>query len=130
MRGAHRSPSHTLVTVNLRSNAKRLRRSMTDAECLLWYALRGHRLRGLMFRRQVPIAGFVVDFVCHEKRLIVEVDGATHSSDAERRRDVRRTAILEAEGYRIVRFWNDDIYGNLVGVLDRVIEVAEDLDRV
>jgi very-short-patch-repair endonuclease len=116
-----RPPSHISIATNLRANAKRMRRSMTDAERRLWYTLRAGRLRGLAFRRQVPIAGFIVDFACHRKRLVIEVDGATHSTDAERRRDAIRTAALEAEGYRIVRFWNDDIYRNLPGVVDRVI---------
>ena len=121
MSALRRSPSHKPVSAGLRANARHLRRSMTDAERLLWHALRGHRFQGLLFRRQVPVAGYIVDFACHQSRLIVEVDGATHSTDVERRRDLLRTAALEAEGYRVVRFWNDDIYRNLSAVLDRVI---------
>ena len=98
---------------------------MTDAERPLWSALRGRRLQGLTFRRQVPIAGFIVDFACHQKKLVIEVDGATHSTEIERRKDAIRTAALEAEGYRVVRFWNDDIYRNLPDVLDRVIAAAD-----
>ena len=102
---------------------------MTDAERRLWCGLRGHRLRGLAFRRQVPVAGFIVDFACHQIRLIIEVDGATHSTETERRRDAIRTATLEAEGYRVVRFWNDDVFRNLPGVLDCVIAAVNGGDR-
>jgi len=111
--------SHRDVPERLRGNAKRLRRTMTDAEKRLWTAVRAHRFHGLHVRRQVPIAGYIVDFVCQERRLIVEIDGATHSTDAELARDRIRSRRLEAEGYRVVRFSNDDVYRNLPGVLER-----------
>ena len=130
MSAVGKAPSHMPIAAGLRANAKRMRSSMTGAERLLWYALRGHRLRGLAFRRQVPIAGFIVDFVCHQKALVIEVDGATHSTQAERRKDAIRTAALEAEGYRVVRVWNDDVYRNLPGVLDCVIAAADGRDQV
>ena len=120
MRPDARPPSHRKVSKSLGSNAKRLRGTMTDAEKRLWAAVRAHRFHGFHFRRQVPIAGHVVDFVCQERRLIVEVDGATHSTDAEQARDGVRSMRLAAEGYRIVRFWNDDVYRDLPGVLDRL----------
>ena len=121
-------PSHRPIAAVLRANARRMRHTPTSAERMLWYALRGHRLRGLMFRRQVPIAGFIADFACHQKKLVIEVDGATHGTDGELRRDAVRTAALEAEGYRILRFWNDDIYRDLPGVLERVIASAQGQD--
>ncbi len=121
---ASRPPSHVPIAAGLRAKAKRMRHSMTDAERLLWCALRGHRLPSLTFRRQVPVANFIVDFACRRKRLIVEVDGATHSTTTEHRKDEIRTAAREAEGYRVLRFWNDDIYDNLPGVLDRVAAAA------
>jgi very-short-patch-repair endonuclease len=93
--------------------AKRLRRDMTDAERKLWSALRGARLDGAKFRRQQPIGPFIADFVCQEHRLIVEADGGQHSGSAT---DPRRTVFLQSKGYRVLRFWNNDILSNLDGV--------------
>jgi len=93
--------------------AKRLRREMTGAERKLWGALRSSRLEGAKFRRQQPIGPFIADFVCLEYRLIVEADGGQH---AESITDDRRTAFLESKGYRVLRFWNNDILSNIDGV--------------
>jgi len=90
---------------------------MSDAERAFWFAVRAHRFHGLSFRRQVPIAGYIADFVCHEKWLIVEIDGSTHGSDEAVTRDAVRTQRLESEGYRVVRYWNNDIMSNIEGVL-------------
>ena len=100
--------------------AKRLRRDMTDAERKLWSALRGSQIQGAKFRRQKPIGPFIADFVCQEHRLIVEADGSQHAESAK---DTRRTAFLEGKGYRVLRFWNNDILGNLDGVA-RLIAAA------
>ena len=93
--------------------AKRLRRDMTDAERKLWSVLRNSQLHGAKFRRQQPIGPFIADFVCQEHRLIVEADGGQH---AESVADERRTAFLENKSYRVLRFWNNDIFSNLDGV--------------
>jgi very-short-patch-repair endonuclease len=93
--------------------AKRLRREMTGAERKLWGALRCSRLEGAKFRRQQPIGPFIADFVCQERRLIIEADGGQH---AENITDDRRTAFLESKGYRVLRFWNNDILSNIDGV--------------
>lgn len=90
---------------------------MTDAERRLWSALRGRRLNGAKFRRQQPIGTFIADFVCQESRLIVEADGGHH---AECLGDERRTAFLEGAGYRVLRFWNNDILNNLDGVAEAI----------
>jgi very-short-patch-repair endonuclease len=97
------------------TNAQRLRREMTDAERKLWSALRNRQLEGAKFRRQQPIGPFIADFVCQERRLIIEADGGQHSESAT---DGRRTAFLESKGYRVLRFWNNDIVTNLGGVID------------
>jgi very-short-patch-repair endonuclease len=89
---------------------------MTDAEHRLWYYLRGRRLAGWKFRRQVPLGNYVVDFLCEEARLIVEVDGGQHSE--MQAADAERTRWLEARGYRVVRFWNNEVLGNTEGVLE------------
>jgi very-short-patch-repair endonuclease len=99
--------------------ARRLRRSQTDAERVLWFRLRDRRLAGLKFKRQVPIDRFVVDFVCKDESLIIELDGGQH--DESRARDANRTEILEAMGYAVLRFWNNDVLKNTDGVLDEIL---------
>ncbi|SMH36126.1 endonuclease domain-containing protein [Azospirillum agricola] len=102
--------------------ARTLRQTTTEAEKLLWHGLRDRRLNGLTFRRQQTIDRQVVDFLCHEKRLIVEADGSRHSPQA----DGPRTAFLEAQGYRVLRFWNPESLANLTGVLETILAAAED----
>nr|WP_298259504.1 endonuclease domain-containing protein [Bradyrhizobium sp.] len=99
-----------------------MRSEMTDAERVLWIQLRAHRLNGLSFRRQVPIGSFIVDFACHEYRLIVELDGSQHANDREARRDRLRQAWLNAKGYRVLRFWNTDVLRHRESVLEAIIE--------
>ena len=95
------------------SKAQRLRREMTHAERKLWSALRNRQLQGAKFRRQQPIGPFIADFVRQEHRLIVEADGGQHADNIT---DQRRTAFLQDKGYRVLRFWNNDILSNLDGV--------------
>jgi very-short-patch-repair endonuclease len=102
------------------SKAQDLRRDMTHAERKLWSVLRNRQLEGAKFRRQQPIGPFVADFVCQERRLIIEADGGQHAAEAA---DDRRTAFLEGKGYRVMRFWNNDILNNLDGVV-QVIAAA------
>jgi very-short-patch-repair endonuclease len=97
------------------AKAQRLRRDMTDTERKLWSVLRNRQLDGAKFRRQQPIGPFIVDFVCQERRLIVEADGGQHSASV---RDERRTLFLESKGYRVLRFWNNQILTNLDGVAE------------
>ena len=91
-----------------RQFAKSLRRAQTDAEHRLWLQLRDRRLDGLKFRRQVPIETYVADFVCVDARLIVELDGSQHGEADGEARDAERTKALEAAGFHVIRFWNDD----------------------
>jgi very-short-patch-repair endonuclease len=95
--------------------SRELRRDMTEAEALLWSRLRARQLQGFKFRRQVWLGGYVADFACVEARLVVEADGGQHDVRAEA--DRARTAALAREGYRVLRFWNHDILGNIDGVL-------------
>ncbi len=111
-----------LVTAVQRERSSALRRAMTPPEARFWNAVRAHRFHALGFRRQVPIAGFIVDFVCLERQLIVEIDGATHGGDDDLMRDASRTRRLEQEGFRVVRFWNNDVMTNLEGVPVRLKE--------
>jgi very-short-patch-repair endonuclease len=98
--------------------ARSLRQSETKAEKKLWFLLRNRQLKGQKFRRQHPIGPFVTDFCCTEAKLIVELDGGQHA--LLRRSDKTRTAYLEAQGYRVLRFWNNEVLGNLDGVLQRI----------
>jgi very-short-patch-repair endonuclease len=93
--------------------ARNLRRDMTEAEQRLWRMLRSPQTEGYRFRRQAPIGGFIADFVCHAARLIVEIDGGQHDPSSEA--EASRTRFLEAEGYRVLRFWNNEVLGNPEG---------------
>jgi very-short-patch-repair endonuclease len=102
--------------------ARRLRKAMTPQEVKLWVRLRGLRVLGLHFRRQSPIAGFVVDFECRRARLVVEIDGGQHATDEHSRSDRRRDDELERAGYRVVRFWNHD--REMDAVLEKIARSA------
>ncbi|KPP81294.1 MAG: putative DNA methylase [Oceanicaulis sp. HLUCCA04] len=104
-----------------RSMARVLRRKLTDAETILWSRLRGGGLNGWRFRRQHPVGNYVADFACVKAHLIIEVDGATHSSPKQRAHDAARTTYLKNEGWRVLRVWNTDIYDNLNGVMDALL---------
>jgi very-short-patch-repair endonuclease len=103
-----------------RARARSLRASQTSAEAKLWQALRNRRLARWKFRRQHPIDRYIVDFVTLDGRLIVEVDGVTHSTSSEIKRDQARTEVLEACGFLVVRVSNTDVYENLEGVLEMI----------
>lgn len=105
-----------------RSHARRLRREQTPQETILWSRLRDRRLDGMKFRRQYPVGKYVTDFVCLEKKLIVELDGWQHGIGEGLKHDEERTRFLEAEGYEVLRFWNNDVNGNLDGVLLKIEE--------
>ena len=105
------------------NRARELRRDSTPAEKILWRALRGRRIKGAKFRRQRPIGPFIVDFVCLDHSLVVEVDGGQHADSAY---DARRSRYLPRQGYRVIRFWNGDVLGNADGVVARI---AEELDK-
>jgi very-short-patch-repair endonuclease len=106
-----------------KSRARKLRKNLTDVENKLWSRLRGRQLSGVKFRRQQPIGPFIVDFCCVERRLVVELDGGQH---AERNTaDERRTRLVERFGYRVLRFWDNELLSNLDGVLERINEALE-----
>jgi len=98
--------------------ARRLRGDATDAEALLWRSIRNRQLSNFKFKRQVPQGPYVVDFLCIEAKLIVEVDGGQHAVNAGF--DEKRTQRLETDGYRVLRFWNNDVLRNLSGVLETI----------
>jgi very-short-patch-repair endonuclease len=98
--------------------SRNLRKRQTDAENLLWRHLRRKQVEGCRFRRQQPIGRYIVDFVCLEKRLILEIDGGQH--DIEKDKDQERTNWLVTEGYSVLRFWNNEVLTNLEGVLETI----------
>ena len=99
----------------MKQRARELRTGSTDAERHLWYYLRAHRL-GYKFKRQVPIECFIVDFVCYEKRLVIELDGGQHQD--KQAYDTRRTAVLSRKGFRVLRFWNHEVLQHTEEVLE------------
>ena len=102
----------------LTSLARNLRNNSTDAERQIWRSLRNRLLFSCKFRRQYPIGPYIADFVCIEKHLIVELDGGQHVDDAIR--DEARTAYLQAQGYRVLRFWNNDVLSQTTAVLEAI----------
>ncbi|HEX5935940.1 MAG TPA: endonuclease domain-containing protein [Pseudorhizobium sp.] len=106
-----------------RGRARAMRADATRAEDMLWDALRDRRLEGAKFRRQVPLQHYILDFVCFERRLIVEVDGWQH---AESRSDAVRDAFFRSQGFRVLRFWNEEVEENINGVCLRILAELRD----
>ena len=119
--GGKGKKKHGVLPADLLANARDLRKGQTDAESLLWLLLRDRRLGGFKFRRQHPVPPYVLDFYCHEKRLAVELDGGQHAEQAAR--DERRTAELERQGIRVIRFWNNAVLAETEGVLEAIWQV-------
>ncbi|MER9618302.1 endonuclease domain-containing protein [Mesorhizobium sp. M0207] len=114
---------HQPVAPTKRRFARSMRREPTEAEDRLWHELRGRTLDSIKFRRQVPVGRFIADFVCAEGRLIVEIDGSQHADSGY---DRERDAELKARGFRVLRFWNDDVLRDLNAVCDTIIAYARD----
>lgn len=105
------------------NRARQLRTNQTEAERKLWYHLRAHRFMDLKFRRQKPIGFYIVDFICFERFLIIEIDGSQHNEQQEY--DNRRTRRLAAEGFTVLRFWNHDVLNRTAAVLELIRERVE-----
>ncbi|MGO4707220.1 endonuclease domain-containing protein [Microvirga sp. 2MCAF38] len=126
--------AHAEVGARQRAQAKQLRRELTPAERKLWHGLKAHRFQGLHIRRQVPMGSYIVDFVCHRTKLVIEVDGAQHGFERGIAADEVRDAWLSSQGYRVLRFWNRDVLTELDSVLDTIfahlpIDLPEAGDR-
>ena len=115
--------AHQTETSRTRSRA--LRKDDTEAERRLWEELRGHRLNGFKFVRQLPVGIYFADFACRSAKLVVEVDGATHGSEEEVRYDATRTRFLEEQGWRVLRVWNADVFTARNAVCDTILMVLE-----
>ena len=104
------------------NRARELRLRPTDTERFLWQRLRGKQLCGFRFRRQVPIASYIADFVCLEGKLVVEVDGSQHGEERDRIRD----QTIQSHGFRVLRFWNNEVWQNTEGVLETILEALQE----
>ena len=111
----------TIMPSPLLPLARRLRQNMTEAEKNLWHQIRANKLHGLSFRRQHPIGRYIADFACIPAMLVVEVDGGQHN---ESQRDAVRDAYMKQQGWRVLRFWNNQINENLSGILEAIVETA------
>ena len=114
---------HRPTTQRSRAHARQMRHRATEAEAAMWRLLRHRRLIGFKFRRQVPVEGFILDFVCFGRKIVIEVDGSQH---VESLRDQRRELILAKEGFRVLRYWNNDVLQRSASVLE---DIFEHLDR-
>lgn len=112
------APCHRPVAEHLRQFAKNMRHEPTDAEAAMWRLLRERRLSAFKFRRQVPFKNYILDFVCFEKRLVIEIDGSQH---AESKRDAVREAALSAEGFSVARYWNNDVLKQPTSVQEDIL---------
>ena len=120
---------HAAVTNRQRDRAKSLRRVMTRAETLLWRYIKAGHLDGLQFRRQAPMGPYIVDFVSHAAKLVIEVDGASHDFESQLRRDQVRDRWLTSRGYRVLRFTDAEVLSSLEGVLMVIHEAAIECAR-
>jgi very-short-patch-repair endonuclease len=107
--------------------ARNLRANMTDAEQFLWSKLRRKQLNGYRFRRQHPLGPYIVDFVCLDQKLIVEVDGGQHNLTEQAAKDAQRTSYLKARGFGILRFWNNEVLSNGDGVVAVIAEALKEI---
>ena len=115
---------HAVVSERQRSRAKQLRQTMTRAEALLWRHLKANRMDGVGFRRQTPIGNYIADFVCFSSKFIVELDGESHDFEQRQNSDQRRDAFFASEGFRVLRFTNEQVMSNLEGVVEVIREAT------
>ena len=114
-------------TKTAQDNAKNLRNNLTDAEQILWQHIRKEQINGNKFRRQQPIGKYIADFVCQPKKLIIEIDGGQHNESININADQERTIYLNQAGYKVIRFWNNEIFNNINGVLEYLKETLDSL---
>ncbi|OGE87973.1 MAG: hypothetical protein A3J07_02205 [Candidatus Doudnabacteria bacterium RIFCSPLOWO2_02_FULL_49_13] len=107
---------------NLILGSRSLRKNQTPWENKLWYNLRAKRFKGYRFRRQFVIGYYIVDFCCFEKKLIIELDGGQHNEEQTQLNDKERTEFLKSQGFKVIRFWNNDIQKNLPEVLETILD--------
>jgi len=109
-----------LTPQELLNNSRKLRTTQTPWEHKLWKRLRAGRFFGLKFKRQAPLGDYIVDFYCHSKKIVIEIDGGQHNYDLNKFLDKERQKTLEKQGFLVLRFWNNEIQNNLDGVLETI----------
>ncbi|MBR6162769.1 endonuclease domain-containing protein [bacterium] len=107
--------------------AKKLRQNQTPQERKMWNLLRNHKIENLKFKRQYPIGKYIVDFICTDIQLIIEIDGGQHNEPHNIQLDSERTQYLKSRGYEVIRFWNNDIDNNIEGVYKKITETINNL---
>ncbi|HLD35101.1 MAG TPA: endonuclease domain-containing protein [Planctomycetota bacterium] len=112
--------------MGLSNLAKNLRKQSTNTERLLWRHLKAKQLQDFKFRRQQPIGNYIVDFVCFERKVVVELDGGQHADTKHTEKDKRRDILLRKQGYKVLRFWDNEVWSNLRGVIDVIREKCEE----
>ena len=121
-KGTDFKPPEQSIPPTILKNARTLRKHQTDAETLLWYLLRDRNFCGFKFRRQHPVAPYILDFYCHEAQLGIELDGGQHNEGAKQDEDKERTEFLKGQGIKVIRFWNSEVLGETEEVLERVYD--------
>jgi very-short-patch-repair endonuclease len=116
---------HNGANPKLFEYARGLKKEATEAERKLWERLRNKKLNGLKFRRQHPLNNYIVDFYCYEKKLVIEVDGTVHATKENREYDRGRTAELNELGITVLRFWNEEVIGDIEDVVRRIMEAVK-----
>lgn len=106
--------------------ARNLRKASTEQERIIWGLVRNRQLNGLKFVRQYPIGKYIADFACRRLKPVIELDGGQHNEDDNINYDKERTKYMEAKGYRVIRFWNNEIDNNLEGVYERLLEIISE----
>jgi very-short-patch-repair endonuclease len=129
MTDSHNDNLHSHAIGKLYEYGRDLRKSQTNAEDLLWQNLRNRKLEGLKFRRQHPLHKFIADFYCHEKKLVIEVDGDVHNSSEAKESDEGRTFELKELGIIVIRFRNEEVLKNMSLVLKKIREVVKSIDE-
>ena len=110
--------------MSLLTNAKKLRKQSTPTEIKIWQSLRSRRFEDLKFRRQCPFGAYVVDFICIEKKIIIEIDGGQHNEPKQQEYDEKRSAYFNKLGYRVLRFWNNEVFCQFDVVMDLIYKYA------
>jgi very-short-patch-repair endonuclease len=113
----------------IQQRAKELRKNTTQEEKTLWRYIKNNQL-GVKFRRQIPIDNYIVDFISHEKKLIIEIDGEQHSKYNAVKYDINRTKVLNDNGYKVLRIWTNEIRQNIAGVVESIIAILNDIENI
>lgn len=119
---------HKNANPKLYEYGRMLRKETTEAEQKLWELIRGKKLNGLKFRRQHPLHNYIADFYCHDKKLVIEIDGAVHMTTDNAEYDKGRTYELQELGVTVTRFWNDEVMKNIESVIAKIKEVANNIN--